>query len=275
LEEKIALTFLPAYFYDSPKLARVLVEARIPAANVDFRLKGNQLGTDLKVMGVAYAEDGSVAARFYDTQPVRFSADIKEAREMQKKSFAYRSFFNLHPGKYRIKLAVSDDSNTLGSAERPLEIPELPEKGLAASSLIVAERASKVSETEQQLQAQLSDGSNPLLYGGTQIEPGVAYKVPVNGALPVLFWLYNLTGPSEQWNLSAKAVLVDEKGTSIALDEFLLKNLILPAENGRATALVNILMKNTPAGKYRLKLDVVDAASSQSTSLQTDLEIIK
>jgi hypothetical protein len=226
-------------------------------------------------MGVAYAEDGSVAARFFETQPVRFSASIKEAREMQKASFAYRSFFSLHPGKYRIKLAVSDESNTLGTAEKTLEIPELREKEMAASSLLIAERASKVSETEQQLQSQLFDGSNPLLIGNNQIEPSVDDKTQTNAAVPVLFRLYNLPASPEQWNLSAKATLIDEKGGSIILDQFSLKNLISSLGNGQGVALASIPMKNAPAGKHQLKIDVTDAASSQSASLQTDIELVK
>jgi hypothetical protein len=206
---------------------------------------------------------------------LRFNSNIKEAAEFQKAKLAYRAFFKLHPGKYRIKLAVSDEANDLGIAEESLEIPALKEKEVGASSLILAERASKVSETTQQLKAQLLGENNPLLFGETQVEPSVGYKVTINGAVPILFRLYNVPGAPEQWDLKAKATLINEKEARIPLDQFSLKNLISPAENGQGVALANIPMKNAPVGKYKLKIDIFNSASTQLASLQTDLEVIQ
>ena len=98
--------------------ARVLVAARIRMEKTAFRKKGAQIGTDLNIMGVAYAEDGSIAARFSQTLPISF--DKEKEPEFRKGSLAYRNYFKLRPGKYRLKLAVSDESDNLGSMEQSL-----------------------------------------------------------------------------------------------------------------------------------------------------------
>ena len=72
---QLPIAFRPVYFYDSPRIARVLVAARIRMEKMAFKKKGGQIGTDLNIMGVAYAEDGSIAARFSETLPISFDKE--------------------------------------------------------------------------------------------------------------------------------------------------------------------------------------------------------
>ena len=130
----------------------------------------------------------------------------------------------MRPGKYRLKLAVSDESGNLGSMERLLEVPNFPEKGFTASSLLIAERASRLPDLIGNLQSQMLDENNPLLFAGFQIEPSVDNRVPANAPLPVVFRLYNLSGAPDRWNLTAKARIIDEKGKEYSLGPIPLKN---------------------------------------------------
>ena len=93
-----------------------------------------------------------------------------------------------------MKLAASDESNNLGSTEQSLEVPALPEQGFAGSSLVLAEQTSRLPGLIQNLQTQLLDESDPLIYSGMQIEPRVENRLPVSSAIPVLFRVYNLPG---------------------------------------------------------------------------------
>ncbi len=149
----------------------LLVAARIRMEKTAFRKKGGQIGTDLNIMGVAYAEDGSVAARFSETLSIAFNKE--EEAEWHKKSLPYRNYLKLRPGKYHLRLAASDESNNLGAAEQSLEVPALPEHGFAVSSLVMAEQLSQLPDLIKNLQAQLLDQSDPLLFSKTQIEPSV------------------------------------------------------------------------------------------------------
>jgi hypothetical protein len=268
---QLPIIFRAAYFYDSPRIAKVLVASRISLEKAAFMKKGAQLGTELRIMGVVYGEDGSIAARFSETLPVSFEKE-KEA-EFRKRDLAYRNYFSVRPGKYRLKLAVSDESGNLGSMERLLEIPVLPERGFAGSSLLVAEQASPLPDLISNLQSQMLDESNPLLYAGFQIEPSVENKMPANATLPVMFRLYNLPGTPDQWSLTAKARMIDEKGKEYSLGTIPLKNMMSVAGNAEAAVALSLPFKDVPPGKYRLIIEASEAASAETTMLETDLEL--
>jgi VWFA-related protein len=265
-----AILFRPVYFYDSPRSVRVLVAARIRMEKVAFRKRAGQMGAELNIMGVAYAEDGAIAARFSETLPVSFNKEREE--EFRKGSLAYRNYFKLRPGKYRLKLALSDESNNLGTVEQVLQVPPLPNGTFAGSSIVLAEQTTRLPDMIQNLQSQMLDQSDPLVYSGMQIEPGVENRLRVNSAVRVLFRLYNLPGRSDAWDLVAKARLLDEKGGAAALAPISLRNAVAPAGTGEAVVGLSLPFQGVPAGRYRLIIDLSDAASSQTAVLQTDLE---
>ncbi len=268
---QLPIVFRPAFFYDSPKAARILVAMRISMGKMAFRKKGGQLGTDLNVMGVAYAEDGSSAARFSETLSVNF--DKEKEPEYRKGDFAYRNYFKLRPGKYRLKLAVSDDSDNVGSVEQPLEVPSLPDQGFAGSSILIAEQTSNLPDLLKNLQAQLLDENDPLVYSGVQIEPSVENRVPVNSSIPLIFRVYNLGKPSDQWNLEGKATLRDEKGKEYVLGPAPLKGSMSLLGKSEAVVVCNLQFKDVTPGKYRLTIETREPASPESATLQTDLEL--
>jgi hypothetical protein len=271
--QQLPLVFRPAYFYDSTQAARVLVAARIRMEKMAFKKKGGQLGADLNIMGVAYAEDGRTTARFSETLPVSFDKD-KEA-EFRKGNLAYRNYFRLRPGKYRLKLAASDESNNIGSIEQAFEVPPLPEQGLTGSSLVVAEQMTRLPELVQNLQNQMLEQTDPLLYSGMQIEPRVENKLPINSAVPVIFRMYNLPGQPEQWDYAATAKLLDEKGKEFTLPPIALKKVMSPAVKAEAVVALRLPFQDVPPGKYQLVIQATDAASANTATLRTDLEFTK
>lgn len=270
---QLPIAFRPAYFYNSPKDARVLVAAKISLNKVVFKKMGKEMGADLNIMGVAYAEDNSVAARFSET--INAACAKEKEPEYRKTGLAYRNYFSLRPGKYRLKLAVSDEANNLGSMEQLLEVPAFPDRGFAGSSLVLAGQATKLSDLIQDIKAQMLDESDPLLYSGVQIEPSVDNRLPIGVVIPVIFRLYNLPGSSNQWNLAAKAKLLDETGKEYTLDPIPLKDAM--SLSGKTDAIIGLQLSfpNAPAGKYRLILETIESVSGESATLQTDLELLK
>ncbi len=269
---QLPIVFRPAYFYDSPRSARVLVAAKIQMENVAFKKKGGQLEADLNIMGVAHAEDGSIAARFSETLPI--TGDKSKEEELHKKDLAYRNYFKLRPGKYRLKLAVSDQSNNLGSAEQSLEIPMPSEQEITCSSLVIAERMSPLPDLIQNLETQMLDQSDPLIFSGMLVEPRVDHKMPVNTPIPVLFRVYHLPDAPDQWDLKAKATLVGEKGELLQLQPFSLNNALSPAGKGEAVVGLNLHFQNLVPGRYQLIIEVTHVGSIKPAIIQTDLEIV-
>lgn len=272
-EVQLPISFRLAYFYNPPRGAKVLVASRIRLDKTVFKKKGSQLGTDLNIMGVAYAEDGSTAARFSETLPISF--DREKETEFRKQFMAYRNYLRLRPGKYRIKLAVSDESDNLGSMEQFLEVPAISERGFTCSSLVIAEQTSRLPELIRDVQTQLLDETDPLLCPGVQIEPSVENRLPAGSAIPLMFRLYNLSGSPEQWNLTTKARLLDETGKERGIGTIPLKEAMAPVAKGEAVVVVSLTFPNVPAGKYRLVLETSETTSAQTATLQTNLEFSK
>jgi VWFA-related protein len=270
---EIPIAFRAVYFYDPPKAAKVLIPARIRLEKTVFRRKGAQIAVDLNIMGVAYAEDGSIAARFSETLPINIESEKEQA--LRKSNLIYRNYFKLRPGKYRLKLVVSDESNNLGSMEQALVLPPLPEQGFAASSLVVAEQVSRLPDMIRNLQTQLLDESDPMLYSGIQIEPSVINRIPENSTVPMMFRIYSPAGPPEKWDLIAKTKLLDQNGKEHPLGLIHLKDSISPVSKTEVVALLQLSFPGVPPGRYQLVLETGYEGSSRLATVQTDLEFVK
>jgi VWFA-related protein len=271
---QLPVVFRPLYFYLNPRGARVFIAARVRMEKTAFRKKGEQIGTDLNIMGAAYAEDGSIAARFSQTLPVSF--DKEREPEFRKGSLAYRNYFKLRPGKYRLKLAVSDESNNLGSIEQSLEVPAFPDQGFAGSSIVIAEQTSQLPDLIRNLQTQLLEESDPLLYQGVQIEPSVENRLRAGSVnLPLMFRLYNLPCPPDRCDLEAKVRLLGETGKEYALDPISLKSALSAVGDMEAAVVLSLSFQDVQPGKYRLLIETSETASLKTVTLQTDLEFIK
>jgi len=269
---KLPLAFRAAYFYDSPKLARVLISSRINLEKAKFKKNDGQLSCDLDVMGVAYDENNHVAARFSESVPIRID---KENNQNSSRILNYKNYFKLRPGRYRLKLAASDGKNNLGSMEQEIGIPALNENVFTASSLVIADRVWKLPALLQNIRTKLLDDSDPLVYAGMQLTQNVENKLPVNSPLPVLYKLYNLSGGTGSWEGIAKAKLLDEAGNEVSLPTFSLKQDPLQSGSNEATIGLTLKFQDVTPGKYKLIIETTELPSSQTATVQTDLELLK
>jgi hypothetical protein len=269
---QLPIAFRPFYFFNLPKSATVLVSVRIQAAKISMKKKSGQLAADLNVMGVAYGEDGGVVARFSEPLPVRI--DIDKEAGFRQGTLPYSNYFKLRPGKYRLKIAVSDESENIGSLEQSLEVPMLPDQGIGFSSLAFAEQATPLPELIQNLQAQMLDQDDPLVYSGLQISPRIENKLGVNATAVVFFKLYNLPGNLNSLDLIATPRILDEKGSQLVLDPIPLKKYMVPAGNRITTVAFNLPLVNASAGRHRLVLEIADSSGVKLADAATDLEVV-
>ncbi len=269
---QLPVTFRAIYFYDTPGLARIPVAAKIRTASMELKKKGGQLATDINLMGVAYAEDGSVSARFSETLHLLFDKEKEEA--FRKQDLAYRNYFKLRPGKYQLKLAASDEKGKVGSAEQSLVVPAVPQSGMGASSLVVADQLSRLPDLIQNLQAKLLDESDPLIFNGLQIAPSVENQLPLNTPVRAFFKIYNLSGTPEQRKFVAKVQLLGEKGETQNLPPIPLDRNVFPTGKSEATIGLILPFDKVTPGKYKLVIETSEATSNQSVTVQTDLQFL-
>ncbi len=269
----IPIEFRPNYFYNPPGAAKALINVRIRLEKTVFKNKGDQIGIDLNIIGVAYSDSGGIAARFSETIPIRIEAANEPA--LRKSSLVYRNYFKLRPGKYRLKLAISDESNNLGSSEQTFVLPPLPDQGFAGSSLVVADDIARLPDIIRNLPMKLLDTLDPLLYSGFQIEPSVLNRIQVNSTAAMLFRIYSLSEPIDPLKLVAKSRLVDQNGKEYPLGLIHLKDLTSPIGNTEAVVFLRLSLPGVPPGKYTLVLETGHEGSSQMATLQADVEFVK
>ena len=269
---QLPVIFRPAYFYDSSRLSRVLIFAEIGLEKAAIAKKGDQLECNLSIMGVAYAEDGSIAGRFSETLNQKFDKDKEQ--DARKMRLPYHNYFKLLPGKYRLKLAVSDESNNLGATEQSFEAPAKPQQGLAVSSLVVIAQKTALPNLVQNIQAQLLDDFDPLIYNGMQIAPSVNNKLPANSSIPILFKIYNISSSSSQPKLQAEARLVDENGEEFGNSLIDLNETQL-AITGKSEAVAGFALTFPDAkpGKYKLIIETSEVGFPDIAATQTDLNL--
>ncbi len=76
------------FFYTAPNTAKVNLATEVPASVFKFTNEKGKLHTVVNVLGVAYKQDGSVAARFSDAVTLDFD-NKKQVEELNKKPYRY------------------------------------------------------------------------------------------------------------------------------------------------------------------------------------------
>lgn len=66
---------------------------------------------------------------------------------------------------------------------------------------------------------------------------------------------------------------IDEKGKEYSLDPIPLKNAMSAEGNAEAAVALSLPFKDLPPGKYRLIVETSEAASAETATLETDLEL--
>jgi len=265
---QLPVAFRPVYFYDSPQLVRIPIAAKIRKGSIELKKKGQQLVNSVDVMGVAYAEDGSVAARFSETLNVVVDKEKEEAFRSQ--DLDYRNYLKLKPGKYQIKVAVADEKGKVGMAEQSLIVPPMSADGLTPSSLIVSQQLSRLPELIQNLQARLLDETDPLVYKGFQFSVG---DNQINRQYPmaIFYKLYNVKSNDPGKALSAKIQMTDEQGKVNAFPAIGLEESAVASGPGELTIALNFPVKDLAPGKYKLTVETSDGATNKTVLTQTEL----
>ena len=156
---QVPVSLSTPYFYTSPGVARVNVSLQVPASTIDFEKDKKQLHSKVQVLGIAYREDGSVAARFSDT--VKVDMDKKDLKEFSKGPFNYQHTFNVAPGKYTLKVVLSPGGTKFGKYETALNIDPFDGQHLDLGGPALSDTIRPVDQLVASLDSQLLRGSNP------------------------------------------------------------------------------------------------------------------
>ncbi len=166
----IAASMLAPYFFTSSNTARVNVAIEIPSSTVRFEKEKGKEHASINVLGLAYKQDGTVAARFSDTVEFNFE-DKDQVKEFQKKPYDYQNQFDIASGVYSLKVVFSAEGNDFGKLEMPLVIDKYDASQFSVSALALSKELRPLNQIAESLDAAVLEDRTPLVVKGTEIVP--------------------------------------------------------------------------------------------------------
>ncbi|HWF09239.1 MAG TPA: VWA domain-containing protein [Bryobacteraceae bacterium] len=175
------------FFYAVPGVARVHVSLEIPTGMLKFENQRGKLQTEINLLGIASAPDGSVAARFSDV--VRRSFDNqRDADAFKERPLHYEKEFRIAPGQYNLAVVFSSGGTKFGRVETPLSIAAQDNGRLAVSGLALGQETRAAAEIG--LVASLLDQSDSLVANDLQLVPSGSRTFDKGGQAFCYFEIY-------------------------------------------------------------------------------------
>ncbi|MGH9453096.1 MAG: hypothetical protein ACRD2O_03905, partial [Terriglobia bacterium] len=157
------------YFYTAQNTARVNLAVAIPTNSLDFEKNHGKYQTSVTVLGLALAPDKSVAARFSDKVDLKY--DKKELKQMIKGDYEYQNIFDIAPGRYTLRVVLSNGAKSYAKCEALLVIPPYNGRQFGMSGLALSDHFQPISELGSSLDQALMEDHTPLIFKNDELIP--------------------------------------------------------------------------------------------------------
>jgi VWFA-related protein len=262
------------YFYTAPNTARVDLALSIPGASLGFEKEKHELQSEINILGIAYGEDGSVAARFSDTQKIPLEKAQRE--EFEKEPFIYRNSFEIAPGKYNLKVVLSTGGQAYAKYAMPLAIEPFDGKHFQLSGMVLSGTMQKISEGHSNLDADIIEGRTPLVVGDFQIFPSPTNRFSKSERIALYAEVFEpvpIQSDAPRVGMSYRIVDAKTNQTVYRAPTTLITRLVRPG-NPVIPVAVWLATENLSPGRYRLEVQAGDTIRNVSPvrSVEFDLQ---
>ena len=258
--QDLNLDFKANVFYQESERALVLISATVSHRSDGNTVKSWLPGKDLRLMGIAFSDDGQAESVFSQTLPLVNG----------KTESAVQGFLKLKPGQYRIKLVVADRQGRLATTEEALRIPALSPDALMASSLILSQNLAPFSAAVAGMQA---PEARWLFHRGFQVRPAIANKIVPSQPLAVFYKLYNAS-KLEDGNLTAHVQAVKDTGEAVDFPPIALdRNHLEERTPGQVAVGFKLSTQSLSPGSYRFEITTEESGSGRATITETDFVV--
>ena len=254
---------LSADYYDMPNKGPALSTAiHIPG---EFLVFGEQpdgkIQAVIELTAVYFDEKGTVKDSVMER--IVTTAPTLEKAQSYRNDLMFTYPAKLPPGIYQVRVAARDDkSGKVGSAHAWVEIPDLANKKLAMSSLLLGERTAAMLTNVSK-----SGGIDPVALSAS-------HRFQRESTLRFLVFVYNgALSPADQKPDVAVQVQI------IRDDQPVLTTALRKVNTEGATDLMRlpyaaeIPLNEMLPGRYMLNITLIDRVSKQSTSRQTHFDV--
>lgn len=261
------------YFYTSPNRARVNLALQCPAEDFHFAKEKGKYESTVNVLGIAVREDGSVAARFSDD--VKLDLEKDELKEFTRQPFHYENTFDIAPGKYTLKMAMSLGGETFGKYETPLLIEPNQDKPFTMSAVAISDQVHPVSDMSTSLDAALLEDRTPLVSQGMQVIPSATNQFEHNEKLAFYVEIYDarLTDPNPP-KVGIRYVVIDRKTNQSVFDS---KTMVVDPLEQKGNPIIPVGMwmqtEKILPGQYLLEVNAGDSLGNKAPTRLVNFEV--
>ena len=252
-----------ADYYDVPTTGSTLSTAiHIPGEFVVFgEQPDGKIQAVIDLTAVYFDEKVTVKDSFME-RIVTTAPSLEKAKSYRNDiMFTYPA--KLPPGFYQVRVAARDDkSGKVGGAHAWVQIPNLADKKLEMSSLLLGERT----------QATLTNVSNPS--GPSPVALSASHRFQRESTLRFLIFVYNAAFAQADQKpdvaVQVQVIRDDQPVITTALRKVNTEGVTDP---GRLPYAAEIPLGELLPGRYSLSVTVIDRVSKQSTSRQTHFDV--
>jgi VWFA-related protein len=270
----VPVSLTASHFYGEPGVARVNLALSIPGSVIDFGKQKGGFHSDVNVLGIAYRADGSVAARFSDTVKLDYQKK-NEVKDFAKGSFEYQSTFNIAPGSYTLKVALSAGGEKFGKYATPLEVEPFAGDALAVAGPALGEKFAPVSQLTANMDAALMEDRSPLVFKGMELVPSPSYRFAKSSAPVVYVEVYDPALKTDKAPyVGVLYNIVDRKtNKQVFSSNTILVNEYMQPGNPLVPVGFNLAIDQLQVGDYRLEIKGRDSVGGISAVRTADFSI--
>ncbi|HEV8367360.1 MAG TPA: VWA domain-containing protein [Pyrinomonadaceae bacterium] len=249
-------------YYDSAENGPVLsASVQIPGEFLLFGLRNEKTQAVVDLSGVYYDDKGLAKANFLERIVTTFRSP--EEAVGYHGDITYSHLAKLPPGLYQVRVAARDDkSGRTGSTNGWITIPDLSDRKLSMSSLLLGERT----------KAMMRNVSSPSDVGSVMLSP--SHRFRSDSTLRLLVFAYNTTvSPTEhKADLAVQVQVIrdDQPVLTTPLRQISTENL---PDMARIPYAADIPLTDFRPGRYLLQVTIIDRTSKQSATRDTHFDI--
>lgn len=254
------------YFYTAPGTARVNLAVDIPASSIKFdKIKGTYHAT-LNILGVATKPDGTIAARFSDSQDLEFEKK-QQVDDFAGKTYQYQNQFYIGSGQYTLNVAINS-GDKFGKFNVLLNVDPYDKSQFSMSSLALSKQFYKVTDNSTNLDEELMQDRTPLITQGLQIVPSASNQFKKSDRAAIYVEVYEpLLAESKPAKVGLKLNIIDQKTGKSTLEAGVPEtgSSVVPG-NPVIPMGVPLPLANLEPGTYTVELRASDSAGNNSVA---------
>jgi VWFA-related protein len=269
---QIPVNLRTPYFYVRPGVARVNLAWSIPGSAIEFEKQKDNFQSQINVVGIAYRDDGSVAARFSDKVHLDYDKDEKETAA--KSPFNYQNSLRIAAGDYTFKLVVSAGGSEFGKYVKPIIVDPFTGKQFTLSGPAFGDRVVASPLNAADIDQGLSQGKAPMVAGGMQVVPSSSNHFQ-QGAQPVVY--VEVYDPLLESSNPQMGVLFDivnwKNNQKVYTSNTLPINEFAHPGNPLVPVIFKLPIEKLPAGNYGLEVWARDSDGDVSSVRTADFSV--